>query len=69
MKSQKFVNVVRILIKRLRLKIHIFKKSYYYLLELLLHTVTQPRLHDAYNLVIMLHPQHNVTDTGEALFI
>ena len=60
MESEKLIDVMRELIEGLRVKIDILEKRRYDLLKLFIHTIAESILNDAYDLVVMLHPQNYI---------
>lgn len=67
--SQKLIDVVRILIQRFGVQIHILQKRSDDLLELLVHQVAQLRLHNPNHVVVLLHPQHDLIHPGYHLCV
>lgn len=60
---------MRVLIKRLRVEIYVFKKSHDDLLKLFIHAVAQSPLHNADNLVVVIHSQNHLADFGNAFLV
>ena len=61
--------MVRILKQRFGVEIYIFKKSNYNFLEIFIHTITEPILHNTDDLIIMLHPQDHILNLRQLLLI